>query len=55
MGYLQRRLPGKSPREISGNPPDATRFTRSMRTTLLWQFVRFLVINLKMLRMVRKH
>ena len=36
-------------------PPVPTALTRAMRTNLLWQFVRFLVLNVKMLRMVRKH
>lgn len=36
-------------------PPVPTRATRFLRTNLLWQAVRFLVLNAKMLRMVRKH
>ncbi|MCA9555262.1 MAG: hypothetical protein KC933_34840 [Myxococcales bacterium] len=36
-------------------PPVPTRFTQALRTNLLWQFLRFLVINARMLRMVRKH
>jgi hypothetical protein len=32
-----------------------TRFTQRMRLSLIWQFFRFIVINLKMLRMVRLH
>ncbi len=36
-------------------PPAPTGFTRALRTNLLWQFIRFLVLNVKMLRMVRKH
>lgn len=36
-------------------PPVPTRLTVFMRTNLVWQFIRFLVINIKMLRMVRKH
>jgi hypothetical protein len=30
------------------------RFARAMRTCVLWQFVRFIVLNLKMLIVVRK-
>jgi hypothetical protein len=41
--------------EQSYYPPVPTRFTQRLRTNLLWQFIRFLVINIKMLRMVRKH
>ncbi len=36
-------------------PPVPTRFTQRMRTNLFWQLFRFLVINVKILRMVRKH
>jgi hypothetical protein len=32
-----------------------TGFTRHKRQNLLWQFYRFLVLNIKMLRMVRLH
>ncbi len=41
--------------EQSYYPPVPTRRTTKLRTNLLWQFVRFLIINIKMLRMVRKH
>ncbi|MFZ2322807.1 MAG: hypothetical protein WAV89_03815 [Ignavibacteriaceae bacterium] len=36
-------------------PPIPTKFTKSIRTNLIWQFFRFHVINIKMLRMVRKY
>lgn len=45
----------RNPYEKNYYPPVPTRFTVWMRTNLLWQVVRFLVINVKMLRMVRKH
>ncbi len=32
--------------------PQPTRFTRFMRTCILWQLVRFAVINLKMMRII---
>lgn len=35
--------------------PVPTPFTQWLRTNPLWQLFRFLVINVKMLRMVRKH
>jgi hypothetical protein len=35
--------------------PHPTRFTRHMRTNILWQFFRFLVINWKMIKMARHH
>jgi hypothetical protein len=34
--------------------PVATARTRAMRTFLPWQFLRFLAINLRMLRMIAK-
>ncbi|MCU0371267.1 MAG: hypothetical protein MUC31_07625 [Bacteroidales bacterium] len=45
----------RTPYEQNYYPPVPTRFTRRMRTNLVWQFFRFMVLNLKMLRMVRKH
>ncbi len=36
-------------------PPVPTRWTQYWRTNLVWQFIRFIILNLKMLRMVRKH
>lgn len=36
-------------------PPVPTPFTKKMRTNFLWQLFRFAVINVKILRMVRKH
>ncbi len=35
-------------------PPVPTRFTRRMRVSFIWQTFRFAVINLKMIRMIRK-
>jgi hypothetical protein len=31
-----------------------TDFTKSLRTSILWQLFRFAVINLKMIRIIRK-
>jgi hypothetical protein len=36
-------------------PPVPTGTTRFFRTNLVWQFVRFIFINARILRMVRKH
>jgi hypothetical protein len=44
----------KEPYQQAYYPPMPTRFTRLMRTNVLWQAVRFVVINLKMLRLMRK-
>ena len=48
-------MPLRRPFEQSYYPPVPTRWTLFWRTNLVWQFVRFLVLNVKMLRMVRKH
>jgi hypothetical protein len=44
----------KEPYQQAYYPPVPTGFTRSMRTNPLWQLVRFVVINLKMLKLMRK-
>ena len=31
-----------------------TDFTKALRTNLLWQVIRFIVINLKMIKVIRK-
>ena len=48
-------MPVRKPFEQSYYPPVPTRFTKFFRTNLIYQFFRFLVLNIKMLRMVRKH
>ena len=35
-------------------PPVPTGFTKYMRQNLIWQFIRFVILNLKMLKVVRK-
>lgn len=45
----------RKPYEQSYYPPVPTGVTKFFRANLLWQFFRFLVLNVKMLRMVRKH
>lgn len=45
----------RKPYEQTYYPPVPTGVTKFFRTNLLWQFFRFLVLNVKMLRMVRKH
>lgn len=35
--------------------PVPTRITRFLRTNWIWQFIRFILLNIKMLRLVRKH
>ncbi|NWF89788.1 MAG: hypothetical protein HXY50_10055 [Ignavibacteriaceae bacterium] len=48
-------MPIRKPFEQSYYPPVPTGFTKFFRTNLVYQFFRFLVLNIKMLRMVRKH
>jgi hypothetical protein len=43
------------PYEQETYAPHPTRFTRYMRTNLVWQLFRFMVINWKMIKMARHH
>jgi len=45
----------RKPYEQSYYPPVPTRFTKHMRTNLVWQLSEFLILNFEILRMVRKH
>jgi len=45
----------RKPFEQSYYPPVPTKFTKFLRTNFLFQILRFTILNLKMLRMVRKH
>jgi hypothetical protein len=36
-------------------PPVPTEFTKKMRTNIIWQFYRFVTINIKMIIMTRFH
>lgn len=51
-------MPGKitnrEPYQQAYYPPSPTRITRYMRTSLIWQGFRFLVINLKILKLMAK-
>lgn len=47
------KIANKEPYQQAYYPPAPTLFTRLMRTSILWQAVRFLVINLKMLKLMR--
>ena len=49
-------MTNKDPYQQAYYPPKPTRFTRHMRTSLLWQCYRFIAINLKILKlMARSH
>ena len=45
----------RKPYEQNYYPPVPTELTIKSRTNLLWQIWRFLLLNVKVLRMVRKH
>ncbi len=45
----------RRPYEQSYYPPVPTGLTKFFRTNLVWQFFRFVMLNLRILRMVRKH
>lgn len=55
MNDTKRPADTRTPFGQSYYPPVPTEFTKRMRTNLLWQLFRFAVINVKILRMVRKH
>lgn len=42
----------REPYQQAYYPPAPTRFTRFMRTCVLWQMVRFLIINFKMFKLM---
>ncbi len=45
----------RKPYEQSYFPPVPTKLTKFFRTNFIYQLFRFIIINIKMLRMVRKH
>lgn len=48
------KIANKEPYQQAYYPPVPTGFTRYMRGNLVWQLIRFIVINLKMLKLMRK-
>jgi hypothetical protein len=44
----------KEPYQQAYSPPVPTAFTKYMRTSIIWQFYRFWVINLKILKLMLK-
>lgn len=51
---MSNKVTNKEPYQQSYYPPAPTGFTRYMRTSVLWQLVRFVVINYKILRLMAK-
>jgi hypothetical protein len=48
------KIINKEPYQQAYYPPQPTRFTRFMRTCVLWQLVRFVVINVKMIKLMSR-
>jgi len=44
----------KEPYQHSYYPPVPTGFTRYMRTSIVWQFIRFWIINFKIFKLLMK-
>lgn len=51
---MSQRITNREPYQQAYYPPSPTGLTRYMRTSLLWQTVRFVVINLKILKLMAK-
>ena len=51
---MSGKITNKEPYQQAYYPPTPTGLTRYMRTSFLWQVVRFLVINLKILKLMAK-
>lgn len=51
---MSQKVVNKEPYQQAYYPPAPTGYTKFMRTCVLWQLLRFLVINLKMLKLMSK-
>lgn len=51
---MPNKITNKEPYQQAYYPPAPTGLTRYMRTSLIWQAIRFIVINLKMLKLMAK-
>lgn len=51
---MSPKVVNKEPYQQAYYPPAPTGYTKFMRTCVLWQLLRFLVINLKMLKLMSK-
>lgn len=47
-------LPNAKPYEQAYFPPKPNGFTKFMRKCVLWQIIRFIIINLKMVKVIFK-
>lgn len=51
---MENKAFNKEPYQQAYYPPTPTGLTRYMRTSLIWQSIRFVVINLKILKLMTK-
>jgi hypothetical protein len=51
---MSEKFINREPYQQAYYPPAPTRFTRFMRTCVAWQFIRFLVINYRILKLMSK-
>ncbi len=51
---MPNTITNKEPYQQAYYPPAPTALTRYMRTSLIWQGIRFLVINFKILKLMGK-
>ncbi len=51
---MQHTMTNPEPYQQAYYPPKPTGLTRWSRVSLLWQLIRFVVINLKMLKLLAK-
>lgn len=51
---MSEKIINKEPYQQAYYPPAPTGFTRHMRTSIIWQAIRFLVINFKILKLMAK-
>jgi hypothetical protein len=51
---MPNKITNREPYQQSYYPPSPTRLTRYMRISLVWQSIRFLIINFKILKLMSK-
>jgi len=51
---MTNQVTNKEPYQQAYYPPVPTGFTRFMRTSLIWQFFRFWIINFKILKLMSR-
>ena len=54
MNHSDKLESNQKPYEQAYYPPVPTKFTKYRRTSLIWQFYRFIVINIKMIIIILK-